>query len=64
MLTAGPMDFGSPVPNKQRNKLFVIDAQPRGELVSYDWLTWLIPKGLWRSRTDGSERLQLSFTAM
>ena len=36
VLTTGPMDFLAPVPSKDGKKLFVIGAQPRGELVRYD----------------------------
>jgi eukaryotic-like serine/threonine-protein kinase len=35
-LTAGPLYFDVPVPSKDGKKLFVIGAQPRAELVSYD----------------------------
>src|SRR5207244_12348755 len=35
-LTTGPIDFSSPVPSRDGKKLFVIGAQPRGELVRYD----------------------------
>jgi eukaryotic-like serine/threonine-protein kinase len=35
-LTAGPLDFSSPLPSKDGKKLFVIGSQPRGELIRYD----------------------------
>ncbi len=90
-LTTGPIDFLSPVPSRDGKKLFVIGAQPRGELVRYDarsrqflpylggmsaenlafskdgnWVAYVTsPEGtLWRSKMDGSERLQLTFSPM
>jgi hypothetical protein len=35
-LTAGPMDFSSPVSSVDGNRLFVIGEQRRGELVRFD----------------------------
>jgi len=35
-LTAGPMNFITPVPSTDGKKLFVIGVQPRGELARYD----------------------------
>jgi len=87
-LTTGPLFFSAPVPSKDGKKLFVIGAQPRAELVRYDWTSrqfipylggisageldyshdgkWVayvtFPDGsLWRSKPDGSERLQLTY---
>jgi DNA-binding winged helix-turn-helix (wHTH) protein/Tol biopolymer transport system component len=87
-LTAGPMNFSTPVPDKLQDEIFAIGMLPRGELVRYDraagqfvpylsgisadnvnfsidgqWVTYaLYPEGtLWRSKTDGSQRLQLTF---
>ena len=36
-VTAGPLFFSSPVPSKDGKRLFVIGAQPRAELVRYDF---------------------------
>jgi Tol biopolymer transport system component len=90
-LTTGPIDFSSPVPSQDGKKLFVVGAQPRGELVRYDarsrqflpylggmsaenlafskdgnWVAYVAsPEGsLWRSKMDGSERLQLTSPPM
>ena len=35
-LTAGPLNYTSPLPSAEGKKLFVIGEQPRGELVRYD----------------------------
>ena len=35
-LTSGPVDFLGPMPSKDGKRLFVIGAQPRGELARYD----------------------------
>jgi Tol biopolymer transport system component/DNA-binding winged helix-turn-helix (wHTH) protein len=86
-LTAGPMDFRSPVSSVDGKRLFVIGEQRRGELVRFEsksgqfvpylggisaqdvdvskdgeWVTYVsYPEGLlWRSRVDGSQRLQLT----
>ena len=90
-LTAGPLNFTSPLPSADGKKLFVLGEQPRGELVRYDkktgqfvpylsgvsalgvsfsadgkWAAYVTyPEGtLWRSRIDGTERLQLTFAPM
>jgi Tol biopolymer transport system component len=90
-LTAGPMDFRSPVSSLDGKKLLVIGEQPRGELVRYEsksrqfvpylggisakeldvskdgqWVAYIsYPDGvLWRSRVDGSQRLQLTSLPM
>jgi eukaryotic-like serine/threonine-protein kinase len=90
-LTAGPMNTSDPVPNIDGKKLFVIGAQPRGELERFDsksgqfaptlsgisaegvnfskdanWVAYVAyPENtLWRSRVDGSERLQLTHLPM
>jgi eukaryotic-like serine/threonine-protein kinase len=87
-LTSGPVDFLGPMPSKDGKRLYVIGAQPRGELARYDaksqqfvpylsglsgdsvsfsrdgrWMAYVAyPEGtLWRSRANGSERLQLTF---
>lgn len=36
-LTTGPLSFYAPVPSRDAKKLFVIGAQPRAELVRYDF---------------------------
>ena len=36
LLTAGPINYFSPVPSLDGKKLFVIGDQPRGELIRYD----------------------------
>jgi Tol biopolymer transport system component len=91
VLTAGPIDYLSPLPGLDGKKLFVIGDQPRGELMRYDkgtgqfvpylsglsaygvsfsgdgkWVAYVAyPEGtLWRSRIDGRERLQLTFSPM
>jgi Tol biopolymer transport system component/DNA-binding winged helix-turn-helix (wHTH) protein len=90
-LTAGPMDFQSPVSSVDGKRLFVIGEQPRGELVRFEsksgqfvpylggisaqhvdvskdgeWVTYVsYPEGvLWRSKVDGSQRLQLTSLPM
>jgi Tol biopolymer transport system component/DNA-binding winged helix-turn-helix (wHTH) protein len=90
-LTAGPMDFRSPVPSIDGKRLFVIGEQRRGELVRFEsksgqfvpylggisaqdvdvskdgeWVAYVsYPEAvLWRSRVDGSQRLQLSSLPM
>ena len=90
-LTTGPLQFGSPLPDRDGKKLFVVGLQPRAELVRYDaksgdfvpylggisaadvdfsrdgqWVTYVrYPEAtLWRSRLDGSERLQLTYPPM
>jgi Tol biopolymer transport system component/DNA-binding winged helix-turn-helix (wHTH) protein len=90
-LTAGPMDFRSPVSSVDGKKLFVIGEQRRGELVRFEsksgnfvpyvggisaqdvdvskdgrWVTYVSypERVLWRSRVDGSQRLQLSSLPM
>ena len=90
-LTAGPMDFRSPVPSVDGKKLFVIGEQPRGQLVRFEsksgqfvpyfggisaqdldvskddqWVAYVTYPGrvLWRSRVDGSQRLQLTSLPM
>ncbi len=91
LLTSAAMNFFAPVSSKDGKQLFVVGAQPRGELVRYDaqsrqfvpylsgmsasgvsfsrngvWVAYVTyPEGiLWRSKVDGSERLQLSFSPM
>jgi len=86
-LTAGPMDYRSPVSTVDGKKLLVIGEQRRGELMRLDsksgqfvpyvggisagdvdvskdgqWVTYVsYPEGiLWRSKVDGSQRLQLT----
>ena len=90
-LTAGPMNFRSPVSSIDGKRLFVIGEQLRGELVSFEsksgqfvpflggisaldvdvskdgeWVAYVsYPEGvLWRSRVDGSQRLQLTSLPM
>jgi Tol biopolymer transport system component/DNA-binding winged helix-turn-helix (wHTH) protein len=90
-LTAGPMDFRSPVSSVDGKRLFVIGEQPRGELVRFEsksgqfvpylggisahhvnvskddqWVAYVsYPEGvLWRSKVDGSQRLQLTSLPM
>jgi Tol biopolymer transport system component/DNA-binding winged helix-turn-helix (wHTH) protein len=90
-LTAGPMDFRSPVSSVDGKRIFVIGEQRRGELVRFEsksgqfvrylggisardvdvskdgqWVTYVsYPDGLlWRSRVDGSQRLQLTSLPM
>ena len=87
-LTTGPASTTYPVPSPDGKKVFVLTAQPRGELVRYDsasrqftpylsgisaraanfshdgkWVTYVAypEETLWRSKVDGSERLQLTF---
>ena len=86
-LTAGPLNYLRPIPDKQGDKLFVIGENRRIEIVRYDrgagrfvpflggisagevhvspdgvWATYISypDRTLWRSKLDGSERLQLS----
>ena len=35
-LTAGPLNYSSPLPSRDGKEIFVIGEQPRGELVRYD----------------------------
>jgi serine/threonine protein kinase/Tol biopolymer transport system component len=75
-LTTGPLQFSSALPSRDGKKLFVVGIQPRAELVRYDvksgdldfsrdgqWVTYVrYPEGtIWRSKLDGSERLQLTY---
>ncbi len=87
-LTSGPLAIRKPVGSKDGKKLFVLGAQPRGQLLRYDlksrqflpflsgisaqgldfsrdgkWVAYVTyPEGaLWRSKLDGSKRLQLTF---
>ncbi len=87
-LTAGLLDFRSPLPGKDGKEIFAIGRSPRVEVVRYDtrsgefvpylnglsaeglafspdgqWVAYTTyPDGfLWRSRLDGSDRLQLTF---
>jgi Tol biopolymer transport system component len=91
LLTAGPINYLSPIPSLDGRKVFVIGDQPRGELMRYDmktgqfvpylsgisaegvsfssdgnWVAYVaFPEGtLWRMRTDGGERLQLTFSPL
>jgi len=86
-LTAGPMNFRSPVSSVDGKRLFVIGEQQRGELVRFEsksgqfvpylggisaqdvdvskddqWVAYVSypERVLWRSKVDGSQRLQLS----
>ena len=99
-LTAGPIEFSTPVPGPDGKQLFVVGTQVRGEVLRYDlasrqfvpflsgisatdvspsadgkWTTYVAykwsvstgrgPQGtLWRSKPDGSDRLQLTFPPM
>jgi Tol biopolymer transport system component/DNA-binding winged helix-turn-helix (wHTH) protein len=90
-VTAGPMDFNSPVPTADGKKLLVIGEQRRGELLRLDRISGqFVPylggisaqdvdvsadgqsvayvsypeRVLWRSRIDGSHRLQLTAPPM
>ena len=90
-LTAGPLDFSSPVSSVDGKRLFVIGEPRRGELVRFDsksgrfvpylggisavdvdvskdgeWVAYVSypERVLWRSRVDGSQRLQLSSLPM
>ena len=87
-LTAGPLNYYSPVPSLDGERIYVVGSQPRGELQRYGlkthrlevflpglsaegldfskdgkWLAYVtFPEGnLWRSKADGSERMQLTF---
>ena len=90
-LTAGPMDFRSPVSTIDGKRLLVIGEQRRGELVRLEsksgqfvpyaggisaedvdvskdrqWIAYVSypERILWRSKVDGSQRLQLSMPPM
>jgi Tol biopolymer transport system component/DNA-binding winged helix-turn-helix (wHTH) protein len=90
-LTAGPINFRSPVSSTDGKRLFVIGEQRRGQLVRFEsksgqfvpylggisaqdvdvskdgqWVAYVsYPEGvLWRSRVDGSQRLQLTSLPM
>ncbi len=90
-LTAGPLNFESPLPSKDGKQIFAIGDSCRAEVIRYDsrsgqfvpylsgisaeglafsrdgqWVTYTsFPDGtLWRSKVDGSERLQLTFPPM
>ena len=87
LLTAGPLNYYSPLPSLDGRKIYVVGSQPRGELQRYDsragllvpllpglsaegldfsrdgkWVAYVtFPEGtLWRSKVDGSERMQLT----
>ena len=87
-LTAGPLNFFSPLPSKDGKKLFAVGTLPRGELTRYDaksgnfsaflsgisadstgfskdgqWVAYVsYPDSiLWKSKADGSQRIQLSY---
>ncbi len=65
-LTTGPLNIGSPVLSRDGKKLFVEGWQPRAEMVRYDaksgaFLPFVADGTLWRSKLDGSERLQLTY---
>jgi Tol biopolymer transport system component/DNA-binding winged helix-turn-helix (wHTH) protein len=87
-LTAGPLNFQSPLLSADGKKIFGIGGSRRAEVIRYDsrsgqfpsyfsgisaeglafsrdgqWVTYAsYPDGaLWRSKVDGSERLQLTF---
>jgi eukaryotic-like serine/threonine-protein kinase len=87
-LTAGPLIYSSPVPDKSNGQLFVIGQQRRFDLVRYEgkseqfstylpgisageaeisrdgqWITYVVHPDhtLWRSKLDGSARVQLTF---
>jgi DNA-binding winged helix-turn-helix (wHTH) protein/Tol biopolymer transport system component len=90
-LTAGPLDFQYPMPNKDGAELFAIGTTLQSEVVRYDaqsrkfepylngisaegvtfsadgkWVTYISypDAALWRSKADGTERLQLTFPPM
>ena len=90
-LTAGPLDFQSPLPARHGNEIFAIGTSFRSEVARYDaksgefvsylsgisaqelafsadgeWVAYTsFPDGvLWRSRLDGSEKIQLTFPPM
>jgi Tol biopolymer transport system component/DNA-binding winged helix-turn-helix (wHTH) protein len=90
-LTAGPLNFGHPLPSKDGKEIFAIGDSHRAEVIRYDshsdqfvpyfsgisaeglafsqdgqWVTYTsYPEGtLWRSKVDGSERLQLTFSPL
>ena len=90
-LTAGPLNYCSPVPSVDGKKLFVVGSQPGGELSRFDtktqqvmpyfsglsidgldfsrdgaWVAYTtFPDGrLWRSKTDGTEQVQLTFAPL
>jgi Tol biopolymer transport system component/DNA-binding winged helix-turn-helix (wHTH) protein len=87
-LTAGPLNFESPLLSTDGKKIFAIGGSSRAEVIRYDsssgqfvpyfsgisaeglsfsrdglWVAYTsYPDGtLWRSKIDGSERLQLTF---
>ena len=87
-LTAGPLNFESPLLSTDGKKIFAIGGSSRAEVIRYDsisgqfvpyfsgisaegltfsrdgqWVAYTsYPDGtLWRSKMDGSERLQLTF---
>lgn len=87
-LTAGPLNFESPLLSTDSKKIFAIGGSSRAEVIRYDsgsgqfvpyfsgisaeglafsrdgqWVAYTsYPDGtLWRSKIDGSERLQLTF---
>jgi eukaryotic-like serine/threonine-protein kinase len=87
-LTAGPLIYSNPLPDRNNPQLFVIGQQRRFDLVRYDgksqqfstylsgisageaeisrdgeWITYVLHPDhtLWRSKLDGSSRLQLTF---
>ena len=87
-LSAGPINYYSPVPSLDSKRVFVVGSQPQGELQRYDvrtgrfesyfsgasaegldftrdgqWVAYVsFPEAsLWRSKLDGSDRLQLTF---
>lgn len=87
-LTTGPLQFTRPLPSKDSEKLFMVGAQLRAELVRYDaksgdfspylggisagdvdfsrdgqWVTYVSypDDTLWRSKLDGSARVQLTY---
>jgi Tol biopolymer transport system component len=87
-LTAGPVGFGWPVPDKTGKRIFVFGLEPKSEFLRYDahadrfepflqgtqlidtafsspdgqWIAYTAypQMTLWRSRPDGTERLQLT----
>ena len=90
-LTAGPINFGGPLPSRDGKKIFVNGVEARGELVRYEarsrqfapylggisadlpsfskdgqWIAYTkYPDGnLWRSKVDGSQQLQLTFSPL
>jgi eukaryotic-like serine/threonine-protein kinase len=90
-LTAGPLFFNNPVPDRNNGQLFVIGQQRRFDLVRYagksqqfstylpgisageaeisrdgEWITYVVHPDhtLWRSKLDGSARVQLTFAPL